>query len=64
MIRPQDADYQFRGDSHWRWVETIAPPLHVPGTTLNGIVYVVTRPMLGVWAANSKSPTFAANASR
>lgn len=48
MIKPQDAEFHFKADSHWQWVETIALPFHVPGTTLNGIVYVLTRPTLGV----------------
>ena len=52
MIRPEDAEFHFRPDSHWQWVETIALPFHVPGTTLGGIVYVVTRPMLGVCACD------------
>lgn len=48
MIKPEDAEFHFDANSHWQWVETIALPFHVPDTTINGIVYVVTRPMLGV----------------
>lgn len=52
MIKPQDAEFHFKADSHWQWVETISLPFHVPGTTIGGIVYVVTRPMLGVCACD------------
>lgn len=52
MIRPDDAEFHFKPDSHWQWVETIALPFHLPGTTIGGIVYVVTRPMLGVCACD------------
>lgn len=52
MIYPKDAEFHFTPDSHWQWVETIALPFHVPGTSVNGIVYVVARPMLGVCACD------------
>jgi hypothetical protein len=52
MIKPEDAEYHFKPDSHWQWVETIALPFHVPEASLNGIIYVVTRPMLGVCACD------------
>ena len=48
MIKPEDAEFHFNKDSHWQWVETIALPFHVPGTTVSGIVYFMARPMLGV----------------
>lgn len=48
MIRPEDAEFHFKPDSHWQWVETLALPFCVPQANLNGIVYVLTRPMLGV----------------
>ena len=48
MIKPEDFDFHYKSDSHWQWAETIAMPFHVPGANLNGIVYLVTRPMLGV----------------
>ena len=48
MIRPEDFNYHFRPDTHWQWAETIFFPVNVPGTTLNGGLYVLTRPMLGV----------------
>ena len=48
MIRPEDFNYHFRPDTHWQWAETIFFPVNVPGTTINGGLYVLTRPMLGV----------------
>lgn len=48
MIKPEDAEFHFKGDSHWQWVETIALPFCVPEASLNGIIYVLARPMLGV----------------
>jgi hypothetical protein len=48
MIKPQDFDFHFTPDSHWQWAETIAFPFSVPEANINGIVYVLTRPMLGV----------------
>lgn len=52
MIKPEDADFHFQADSHWQWVETIALPFAVPEANINVICYVVTRPMLGVCAAD------------
>lgn len=52
MIKPEDMEFHFKADSHWQWVETIALCFHIPGTTINGIVYLVTRPMLGVCACD------------
>lgn len=48
MIKPEDFDFHFTANSHWQWVETIALPFHVPEANINGGVYLVTRPMLGV----------------
>jgi hypothetical protein len=48
MIKPEDCDFHFKPDSHWQWAETIALPFAVPEANINGIVYLVTRPMLGV----------------
>lgn len=48
MIKPEDFDFHFDAESHWQWVETIALPFCVPEANINAIVYVVTRPMLGV----------------
>jgi len=48
MITPQDADFHFKPDSHWQWVETLAFPFAVPEANINGVIYVLTRPMLGV----------------
>ena len=48
MITPNEADFHFTPDSHWQWAETIALPFHVPEAGLNGIVYVLARPRMGV----------------
>lgn len=48
MIKPEDCDFHFKPDSHWQWAETIALPFAVPEANINGIFYLVTRPMLGV----------------
>lgn len=48
MIKPEDFDFHFTADSHWQWAETIALPFHIPEAKINGIIYVLTRPMLGV----------------
>ncbi len=52
MIKAEDMDFHHTPESHWQWVETIALPFHVPETTVNGIIYLVTRPMLGVCACD------------
>lgn len=52
MIRAEDADFHFKPDSHWQWVETIALPFCIPEENINVIVYVVARPMLGVCMAD------------
>jgi len=52
MIKPEDMEFHFSPESHWQWVETIALPFHIPDTTINGIIYLVTRPMLGVCACD------------
>lgn len=57
MIKPEDAEFHFNKDSHWQWVETIALPFHVPGTTVSGIVYFMARPMLGCACATSRCTT-------
>jgi hypothetical protein len=48
MIHPKDCDFHFTNESHWQWVETLALPFSVPEADINAIVYVLTRPMLGV----------------
>jgi hypothetical protein len=48
MIKPQDFDFHFKPDSHWQWVETIALPFNIPQSNINGVIYVLTRPMLWV----------------
>lgn len=52
MIRPEDAEFHFKPDSDWQWVETLALPFVVPEENINVVIYVVTRPMLGVCAAD------------
>jgi hypothetical protein len=52
MIRPQDFQYHFKADSHWQWVETIAFPISIPEARINGSIYVVARPMMGVCACD------------
>ena len=52
MIRPEDFDFHFGADSHWQWAETIALPFAVPEENINVILYVVTRPKLGVCMAD------------
>lgn len=52
MIRPEDASFHFTDQSHWQWVETIALPFCVPEANINAVVYVVTRPRLGVCAVD------------
>ncbi len=48
MIRPEDFDFHFTEDSPWQWAETLALPFCVPSANINVIVYLVTRPKLGV----------------
>ena len=48
MITLRDCEFHNRTDSHWQWVETIALPFNIPEANINGLVYVVARPMLGV----------------
>ena len=48
MIKPEDCDFHFKPDSHWQWAETIALPYAIPEANINGLIYLVTRPMLGV----------------
>ena len=48
MILPEDFDFHFGPDSTWQWAETLALPFAVPAANINVIVYLVTRPKLGV----------------
>jgi hypothetical protein len=52
MIKPEDADYHVKPDTHWQWAETYFFPVQVPGTTINGGIYVLARPVLGVAMAS------------
>jgi hypothetical protein len=48
MIRPEDFDFHVTPDSHWQWAETLALPFNVIEANIDVIVYLVTRPRLGV----------------
>lgn len=48
MIKPEDFDFHFTEDSHWQWAETLALPFVVPEANINAIMYLLTRPKLGV----------------
>jgi hypothetical protein len=48
MIRPEDFDFHFKPDSHYSWAETLALAFSVPEANINGIVYVLSRPVIGV----------------
>lgn len=48
MIHPEDFDFHVTPDSPWQWAETLALPFCVPEANINVIVYLVTRPRLGV----------------
>jgi hypothetical protein len=48
MISPEDFDFHFKEDSPYNWAETLALPFAVPEANINAIVYLVTRPKLGV----------------
>ena len=48
MIRPEDADYHVKPDTHWQWAETYFFPVQVPGTTINGGIYARSLRYRGV----------------
>ncbi len=48
MIKPEDFDFHFDADSPYNWAETLALPFVVPEANINAVVYLVTRPKLGV----------------
>lgn len=48
MIRPEDFDFHYGEASHWQWAETLALPFHVVEANIDVVVYLVTRPKLGV----------------
>lgn len=52
MIRPEDADFHVTPDTHWQWAETLFFPVNVPGTSVNGGLYVLSRPVMGVTMAS------------
>lgn len=48
VIRAADFDFHFTDDSPWQWAETLALPFNVAAANIDVIVYLVTRPKLGV----------------
>jgi hypothetical protein len=48
VIRPEDFDFHFTAESPYNWAETLALPFVVPEANINAVVYLVTRPKLGV----------------
>ncbi|MDY0046121.1 MAG: hypothetical protein RBS10_01755 [Thauera propionica] len=52
MINPEGFDFHYTADSHWQRIETIAVPFNIPQANINAVVYIVTRPMLGVCMAD------------
>jgi hypothetical protein len=48
VIRPEDFDFHFAADSPWQWAETLALPFNVVEANIDVVVYLVTRPVLGV----------------
>lgn len=48
MIKPSDFDFHHDASSPWQWAETLALPFCVPEANINVVVYLVTRPRLGV----------------
>lgn len=48
MIRPEDFDFHFTQDSPYNWAETLALPFVVQDANINAVIYLVTRPKLGV----------------
>ena len=48
MIRAEDFDFHFDDESHWQWAETVALPFALPEENINVILYLVTRPRMGV----------------
>ncbi len=48
MIVPSDADFHQPPTDDFRWCETNPFLFHVPEANLSGVIYTVTRPVLGV----------------
>jgi hypothetical protein len=52
VIRPEDFDFHFKPDSPYSWAETLAMPFSIPDANIDGIIYVLSRPVIGVTMAD------------
>ena len=52
MIGPEDADFHCPPDADYRWAETNIFSFLVPEEKLMACIYTVSRPVLGVMAAD------------
>jgi hypothetical protein len=48
MLEDKDFDFHHRPDSHWQHVDTLYSTFSIPEANIDGGVYVLTRPVLGV----------------
>lgn len=48
MIKPEDADFHTPPTDDFRWCETNPLLFNIPEARISGVLYVVTRPVLGV----------------
>ena len=48
MIKPEDADFHTPPSEDFRWCETNPLLFNIPQARISGMLYVVTRPVLGV----------------
>jgi hypothetical protein len=48
MIKPEDVDFHTPPDRDFRWCETNPFLFNIPEHRISGVLYVVTRPVLGV----------------
>ena len=48
MIRPEDAEFHTPPSNDFRWCETNPFLFNIPAARIAGVIYVVTRPVLGV----------------
>ena len=48
MIKPEDAEFHTPPDQDFRWCETNPFLFNIPEQRISGVLYVVTRPVLGV----------------
>lgn len=52
MVGPQDADFHCPADADYRWAETNIFSILIPEEKLMACIYTVSRPVLGVMAAD------------